>query len=60
MNILNGFDEMRLAQDEIDGFGFFNCDSLNVHKDASWFLWFSDHLLLAFERLFLYSIFNEC
>jgi hypothetical protein len=32
VNIFNGFDEMGLSQNEVDGFGFFDRDSLDVHK----------------------------
>jgi hypothetical protein len=52
MHILDGFDEMRLTQDEIDLFRLFDLYGLDVHTKVSFLLF-----LLVLEWIFLYSIF---
>src|SRR5215207_5232485 len=34
MNILYGLDEVRLTENEVNGFGFFDFDSLDVHGSS--------------------------
>jgi hypothetical protein len=58
MNILNGLDEMGLAQNKIDGFRFFDCDSLNVQRLHPCF--FGCNAIWCFDQLPLSLGDSEC